>query len=442
MGKCQILVQIFTVLPNPPDFIFRDIQESFYKFLWDGKIDKIKRNTIINEYDEGGLKMPHVQSFCYALKFSWLHKLLDPLNHSPWKILLLNSIQKFGGDNILHLGREGLETLAKKLNPFWRDIFLNFSRLKEKTEAVSQAEDVLSQSIWLNSCIKIDGKMWINTKCCENNVFFINDLISDHRRFYTFDEFQALYNIKLNFVEYYSIISAIPQSWKEKIIGKDKLDNITHPLVEKIRSEQKLCKYFYKMLIEKFRELPLNIQNRWGNDLNVKIENWNLVHKLPFVVTHNSKLQNFQYKLVHRIVSCNSFLYKCGLKETELCTFCSETKESLYHIFWGCNLVQNFWMAMRIIIKTCGVDLSLNAKDIILGSDIEDNCNLYNNIVLILKYYLHSCRCKGCIPTSKGGLEFLKYYVHIEKMSTMYMTPTKQNNIIRKWVNLEAVLSG
>jgi hypothetical protein len=39
----------------------------------------------------------------------------------------------------------------------------------------------------------------------------------------------------------------------------------------------------------------------------------------------DTKLQDFQYKLVHRILITNSFLYKCGLKETELCTFCTET---------------------------------------------------------------------------------------------------------------------
>jgi hypothetical protein len=38
-----------------------------------------------NEYEDGGLKMPNIQSFYKPLKMSWLHKLLDPFNHSPWK---------------------------------------------------------------------------------------------------------------------------------------------------------------------------------------------------------------------------------------------------------------------------------------------------------------------------------------------------------------------
>jgi hypothetical protein len=41
--------------------------------------------------------MSHIQSLYNALKISWLHKLLDPFNHSPWKVLLLGYIQKWGG---------------------------------------------------------------------------------------------------------------------------------------------------------------------------------------------------------------------------------------------------------------------------------------------------------------------------------------------------------
>jgi hypothetical protein len=83
---------------SPPDFgadsHIITKPSCFYKFVWDGKPDNIKRNIIINNYEEEGLKLPHIQSFCKTLKMSWLHKLLDPMNMSPWKILLLSYIEK------------------------------------------------------------------------------------------------------------------------------------------------------------------------------------------------------------------------------------------------------------------------------------------------------------------------------------------------------------
>lgn len=66
------------------------------------------------------------------------------------------------------------------------------------------------------------------------------------------------------------------------------------------------------------------LSNKSFRDLNMQIEDWNAIYSMPFIITRNSFLQNFQFKIVHRILPCNSFLLKCKLKETELCTFCSE----------------------------------------------------------------------------------------------------------------------
>ena len=49
-----LLVQILTVLPNPPAQVMKEIQDIFYQFVWDENPDKIKRNVIINNYEEGG----------------------------------------------------------------------------------------------------------------------------------------------------------------------------------------------------------------------------------------------------------------------------------------------------------------------------------------------------------------------------------------------------
>ena len=65
---------------------------------------------------------------------TWLHKLLDPLNISPWKTLLLETLQKFGGDNTLYLNNEGLSLLANRFNSFLRDIFNNSKQSKTKTK--------------------------------------------------------------------------------------------------------------------------------------------------------------------------------------------------------------------------------------------------------------------------------------------------------------------
>ena len=125
------------------------------------------------------------------------------------------------------------------------------------------------------------------------------------------------------------------------------------------------------------------------------IADWSSIYCISFSVTKETKLQDFQYKLIHRILITNSFLYKYGFKETELCTFCTETNESLVHIFWECNYVRNFWLALGNFLKICGVSLPLNAKDIILGlTEHSSTKGTINNVLIILKYYIYVYRCK------------------------------------------------
>ena len=46
---------------------------------------EIRRNVIINNYEEGGLKLPHIESFCKALKMSWSHEYV-PLENVTSKL--------------------------------------------------------------------------------------------------------------------------------------------------------------------------------------------------------------------------------------------------------------------------------------------------------------------------------------------------------------------
>ena len=60
-------VYILSPLPTNQQVI-KAINKLFYNFLWNGKGDKIKRDVIINNHENGGLKMIDIESFGKALK--------------------------------------------------------------------------------------------------------------------------------------------------------------------------------------------------------------------------------------------------------------------------------------------------------------------------------------------------------------------------------------
>jgi hypothetical protein len=53
------LIHLFTLLPNLKQSMLNELYKLYFNFIWDGKIEKNKRNTIIGDIQEGGLKMIH-----------------------------------------------------------------------------------------------------------------------------------------------------------------------------------------------------------------------------------------------------------------------------------------------------------------------------------------------------------------------------------------------
>ena len=61
-----------------------EVNKLFFDFLWNSKGDKIKRDIIISDYENGGLKTIDIKLFTKALKSSWVKKYLDTQNRGKW----------------------------------------------------------------------------------------------------------------------------------------------------------------------------------------------------------------------------------------------------------------------------------------------------------------------------------------------------------------------
>ena len=54
---------------------------------------------------------------------------------------------------------------------------------------------------------------------------------------FTYEEFKNHYNIRFNFIEYFSILSAIPHRWKLLIRGIVKLKLIENDIVDRLKRD-------------------------------------------------------------------------------------------------------------------------------------------------------------------------------------------------------------
>jgi hypothetical protein len=51
------LNHLILTIPNPEDETIHAFERDLYNFLWSGKVHKINRNVIIQDYANGGIKM-------------------------------------------------------------------------------------------------------------------------------------------------------------------------------------------------------------------------------------------------------------------------------------------------------------------------------------------------------------------------------------------------
>lgn len=76
MGKITViktfalpkLVYALSSLPTQSNFVLNQIEKRMYAFIWENKPEKVKRSTLTQEYEMGGIKMVDIEKFIQSLK--------------------------------------------------------------------------------------------------------------------------------------------------------------------------------------------------------------------------------------------------------------------------------------------------------------------------------------------------------------------------------------
>lgn len=71
-----------------------------YNFIWDGKKEKVKSQTLIGKYDDGGLNMIDVESHIQMLKMVWIKRLCNT-SSANWMIIPKCFCDQFGEEGLI-----------------------------------------------------------------------------------------------------------------------------------------------------------------------------------------------------------------------------------------------------------------------------------------------------------------------------------------------------
>ena len=125
--------------------------------------------------------------------------------------------------------------------------------------------------LWNSQDITIEGKSLLWKSWMENGIYYIQDILNEHGKFLTNEEFNHKYNIKINFLNYFQILALISANLKLKATSTSKplnliiddCDLFDLPTNKSIQLSKMECKDYYHLLLEKAEVRPTAV-NSWA----------------------------------------------------------------------------------------------------------------------------------------------------------------------------------
>ena len=411
------LIYPLSILPNPHEKELSDINRTIFQFIWDNKPDKIKRDVLKMPFDSGGLNVPNIFSYNKSLKIAWIKRYLDTNNKSIWKNILQEQLAAIG-ENLIFETNTSKNDLCKicKNDKFLIDIINSWYNVKKEYNEKNNINN--KHIIWHNSDIKIGNKTIFYPTWLDKGIKYIEHLFDFRTKtFYTFNDFKHIYNIETNQqYQYLQLIHSIPVHIKQemKTIDINRYENNDNSLLKKLTEMKKVNKYLGSIQqntnVEKINE------RMWNNTLNTDNIDWKKIYKIPFKTTNDTSLQNFQYKINLGILPTNSLLLKYNLKNTDICDQCQTSKETLFHLFWECQVTQTLWNNLQDFLKTKNITVRLTPTSAILGTSNELHQNIKNYLFILMKRFIYLMKINQRYPTFVIFLNYLREKLKTEKL--------------------------
>ena len=166
--------------------------------------------------------------------------------------------------------------------------------------------------------------------------------------------------------KWFQLIHALPREWEEPIsIQNGSLENLLIQDRRLIKKKQMLCltklysNELYKIQIIIKYNKPQSYFEKFFEKSNLY---WKTIYLLPRIATVDMTIHVLQYILLNNVSFLYKMLYRFGILQDLLCSFCSLEEEIPMHIFYSCSHMQILWERLKYYIQN-NLDLpSLNHK--------------------------------------------------------------------------------
>mgnify|MGYP001612861857 CR=1 FL=1 len=153
-----------------------------------------------------------------------------------------------------------------------------------------------------------------------------------------------------------------------------------HPSVIMDSFDNSKSKFFYNCLVENKSSIPTRGEQYWCDILNCEDVTFKGVYQKKLKRVTDMKLAEFNFKVLHKILPCNSNLKSWKCKPNSDCDICKVT-EDIPHLLFYCNFARMIWNELK---DKCSINVDI--RDIVLGDKLND---IDNFIVCSVSYFIY-----------------------------------------------------
>ena len=229
---------------------------------------------------------------------------------------------------------------------FYKKILEFFNELKTLYSYDQKQELILFN----NKDILVDGKPIFLSEWFRKGILSINELLNETGNVLTFQEFRDKYFCESNFLQYYQVVSAIPKRFWFLAKCSDTINRSFFTQNDNILSlnestQNSLCmaksKDFYNLFNVKIHTEDQTGPKRWSEKLSLNKDVWTRIFISLKNICKETKLKEFQFKLIHRTIITKKELFRFGIKTDDECLYCGD-KDSVEHSFIECAFTKLF----------------------------------------------------------------------------------------------------
>ena len=166
----------------------------------------------------------------------------------------------------------------KKPCQLWVDVLKSWCSLNYESY---DNGDITNQILWFNSNIKIFNKPVFYSDLYRKGIKYISDLKKEDGMWYSHKEFEEKYQIKINFLNFYSLIKAIPNGYRLNCDTTRPQTFITR--VSKLQSHH--SKFLYNKMLSRNADFPHKAKE---NGLQISMQHYHKIHSLVISKTYTN----------------------------------------------------------------------------------------------------------------------------------------------------------